>query len=138
MIALDSSSLIAFLEGTGGDDSDLVEQSLADRQACLPPVVLTEILSDPKLPKPVEELLLQLPRLQVLAGYWERAGSLRAAVLRLKRRARLADALIAQSCIDHDVGLVTRDADFRHFVRPAGLRLLGGRRLVRAGLQVRE
>jgi predicted nucleic acid-binding protein len=138
MIALDSSSLIAFLEGTGGDDSDLVEQSLADRQACLPPVVLTEILSDPKLPKPVEELLLQLPRLQVLAGYWERAGSLRAAVLRLKRRARLADALIAQSCIDHDVGLVTRDADFRHFVPPAGLRLLGGRRLVRAGRQVRE
>jgi predicted nucleic acid-binding protein len=138
MIALDSSSLIAFLEGAGGGDTDLVEQSLADRQACLPPVVLTEILSDPKLPKPVEELLLQLPRLEVLDGYWERAGSLRAAVLRLKRRARLADALIAQSCIDHDVGLVTRDADFRHFVRPAGLRLLGGGRLVRAGRQVRE
>jgi predicted nucleic acid-binding protein len=138
MIALDSSSLIAFLEGAGGGDTDLVEQSLAARQACLPPVVLTEILSDPKLPKPVEELLLQLPRLEVLDGYWERAGSLRAAVLRLKRRARLADALIAQSCIDHDVGLVTRDADFRHFVPPAGLRLLGGRRLVRAGRQVRE
>jgi predicted nucleic acid-binding protein len=125
MIALDSSSLIAFLEGAGGADTDIVEQSLADRQACLPPLVLTEILSDPKLPKPVEELLLQLPRLDVLDGYWERAGSLRAAVLRLKRRARLADALIAQSCIDHDVGLVTRDGDFRHFARPAGLRLLG-------------
>lgn len=125
MIALDSSSLIAFLEGAGGDDTELVEKSLADRQACLPPVVLTEILSDPKLPKRVEKLLLQLPRLDVLEGYWERAGSLRAKVLRLKRRARLADTLIAQSCLDHDVGLVTRDADFRHFVAAAGLRVLG-------------
>jgi len=52
MIALDSSSLIAFLEGAAGGDTELVEQSLTDRQACLPPVVLTELLSDPKLPKP--------------------------------------------------------------------------------------
>jgi predicted nucleic acid-binding protein len=125
MIALDSSSLIAFLEGAGGGDTDLVEQSLVDRQACLPPVVLTEILSDPKLPKAVAELLLQVPRLEVLDGYWERAGSLRAEILGLKRRARLADSLIAQSCIDHDVGLVTRDADFRPFMRAGGLRVLG-------------
>jgi predicted nucleic acid-binding protein len=32
-------------------------------------------------------------------------------------KARLADALIAQACIDHDVALITRDKDFRHFVR---------------------
>jgi len=127
MIALDSSSLIAFLEGAVGGDTQLVEQALIDHQACLPPVVLTEILSDPKLPKVVEELLLQVPRLEVLDGYWERAGSLRAQILRLKRRAPLADTLIAQSCIDHDVGLVTRDVDFRAFVRAGGLRLLGTR-----------
>jgi predicted nucleic acid-binding protein len=125
MIALDSSSLIAFLGGSEDGDTDIVERSLTDQQACLPPVVLTEILSDPKLPKQVEELLLQLPRLEVLDGYWERAGTLRAEVLRLKRRARLADTLIAQSCIDHDVGLVTRDPDFRQFVRAGGLRLIG-------------
>ena len=124
MIALDSSSLIAFLEGAAGSDTDLVEQSLADRQACLPPVVLTEMLSDPKLPRRVAELLLQLPRLDVLDGYWERAGSLRAKVLQRARRARLADSLIAQSCLDHDVALVTRDADFRHFVPAGGLRIV--------------
>ena len=33
MIALDSSSLIAFLTGEGGGDTALVEQSLTDRQA---------------------------------------------------------------------------------------------------------
>jgi predicted nucleic acid-binding protein len=125
MIALDSSALIAFLAGAPGGDGDLVDRSLADRQACLPPVVLTEMLSDPTLPREVGELLAQLPRLDVLDGYWERAGALRAKLLRLKRRARLADTLIAQSCIDHDVALVTRDLDFRHYVRAGGLRLVG-------------
>lgn len=126
MIALDSSALIAFLAGATGRDTDLVDQLLADHQACLPPAVLTEMLSDPKLPKYVAELLVQIPRLELLAGYWERAGALRAKVLGSKRRARLADTLIAQSCIDHDVALVTRDADFRQFVRAGGLRLVGG------------
>lgn len=125
MIALDSSAIIAFLAGATGRESDLVDLCLADRQACLPPVVLTEMLSDPKLPRDVGELLAQLPRLDVLDGYWERAGALRATLLRLKRRARLADTLIAQSCIDHDVALVTRDLDFRHFARAGGLRLAG-------------
>ncbi len=37
---------------------------------------------------------------------------------------RMADALIAQSCLDHDVALVTRDRDFRNFARAAGLRRL--------------
>jgi len=126
MIALDSSALIGFFAGAPDRASDLVDQSLADRQACLPPVVLTEMLSDPKLPRDVGELLAQLPRLDVLDGYWERAGALRAKLLRLKRRAPLADTLIAQSCIDHDVALVTRDLDFRHLVRAGGLRLVGG------------
>jgi predicted nucleic acid-binding protein len=132
MIALDSSSLIAFLGGDAGPDVDLVEQSLAHRQACLPPVVLTELLSDPKLPASTIDLLVQMPRLDVLDGYWERAGALRSKVLAAKRRARLADTLIAQSCIDHDVALVTRDVDFVHLERAGGVRLLVGRRLPRA------
>lgn len=124
MIAVDTSSWIAFLEGTEGTDAALVEHALADRQVCLLPVVLTELLSDPALPTRVRSLLLQLPRLEVLEGYWERAGILRARVLGARRRARLADTLIAQCCLDHDVALVTRDTDFRHFARLGGLRLV--------------
>jgi predicted nucleic acid-binding protein len=41
----------------------------------------------------------------------------------IKLRARLPDALIAQSCIDHDVALITRDRDFRYFAKYCGLRL---------------
>jgi predicted nucleic acid-binding protein len=125
MIAIDTSSWIAFFSPSEprGDDAEIVSSALADHQACLPPVVLTELLSDPGLPKRVAALLLDLPRLDLLPGFWERAGALRARLLARKHRARLADTLIAQSCIDHDVRLVTRDGDFRHFSRLGGLRL---------------
>jgi predicted nucleic acid-binding protein len=125
MIAIDSSSWIAFFSESepAGDDTALVESALADHQACLPPVVLTELLSDPKLPRTVAALLCQLPLLDADPGFWERAGRLRARLVARRRRARLADTLISQSCIDHDVRLVTRDDDFRPFARLGGLRL---------------
>jgi hypothetical protein len=125
MIAIDSSSWIAFFSERepAGDDTALVASALADHQACLPPVVLTELLSDPQLPRNVGALLCQLPLLEADPAYWERAGGLRAKLIARRHRARLADTLIAQSCIDHDVRLVTRDDDFRHFARVGRLRL---------------
>ena len=36
------------------------------------------------------------------------------------------DALIAQSCIDHGIPLITRDRDFRAFAEAAGLDLVFG------------
>lgn len=85
--------------------------------------VLSELLSAPDLPADVKDLLVALPLLPMTDGYWERAGLLRARILSQGRRANLADTLIAQSCLDHDVELITRDADFRHFAGPAGLKL---------------
>ena len=125
MIAIDTSSWIAFLSDRepSGDDTALVESALADHQACLPPVVLTELLSDPELPRSVATLLSQLPVLEPDPDFWTRAGRLRSKLVARRRRARLADTLIAQSCIDHDVRLVTRDEDFRHFASLGGLRL---------------
>ena len=124
MIALDSSALIAYLQGDDGPAAQAVEVVLAERQACLPPVVLTEITSDPTLPPRVAALVKSLPLLSSDEGYWERAGMLRARVLARGQKARLADTLIAQSCVDHGVALVAADADFRRFVRIGGLRLL--------------
>jgi predicted nucleic acid-binding protein len=88
------------------------------------PVVLTELLSDPRLPARVAALLKDLPMLEVMDGYWERAGILRSEILSRKLKARLTDALIAQSCLDHDVSLVSRDDDFRHFAAARGLTIL--------------
>jgi predicted nucleic acid-binding protein len=81
--------------------------------------------SDPKLPKRVAEILEGLPVLELETGYWRRAGQLRAAVLARGMKAYLADALIAQSCLDHDVPLVTRDTDFVRFAKVGGLKLVG-------------
>ena len=124
MIAVDTSSLIAYLSGDRGADVDATALALEHRQAALPPVVLTELLSDPALPADVKTLLAALPMLDPLDGYWERAGLLRARMLAQGRKSRLADTLITQSCLDHDVELVTRDRDFIALARVAGLRLL--------------
>jgi predicted nucleic acid-binding protein len=126
LIAIDTSSLSAFLKGEEGGDVALLEEALADRQACLPPVVLTELLSDPKLSEHVRALFQQLPLLSIREGYWERAGALRAKVLERGRKAKLADTLIAQSCLDHNVPLISRDPDFRNFIEASGLKLLAG------------
>lgn len=124
MIALDTSSLIAYFNGESGEDVEAVVEGFLHRQAALPPVVLTEILSAPDLDRRVDGLIRGLPLLEALDGYWERAGLLRARLLRNRVKARLADTLIAQTCIDHDAPLVTRDQDFRHFARLGGLKLL--------------
>lgn len=121
MIAVDTSSWIAFLSGAAGADVRLLEDALTEKQACLPPVTLTELLSDPRLPDRVAGFLIELPRLALSDGYWERAGALRAKLVAARRRAPLADTLIAQSCLDHGVRLITRDADFRHFATFTGL-----------------
>ena len=124
MIALDSSALIAYLEGRATTAATATGLVLDERQACLPPVVLTEVLSDPTLPGHVAALLTALPSLPVTEGYWERAGALRSRLIAKGLKARLADTLIAQSCLDHGVGLVTQDRDFRHFAKVGKLRLL--------------
>lgn len=124
MIAIDTSSLVAYLKGEKGPDVDAVDDALAHGQAVLPPVVLSELLSDAKLANSVVAILKQIPMLEVTHGYWARVGQLRARVLSRGNKARLADALIAQSCIDHRVALVTRDGDFRHYTRVGELELL--------------
>ncbi|OGI44496.1 MAG: hypothetical protein A2150_01055 [Candidatus Muproteobacteria bacterium RBG_16_64_11] len=128
MLCIDTSSLIAYLEGQAGEDVELVDQAFGDRVGVIAPVILTEILSDGSLAKPVREAILQLPLLAIADGYWERAGLLRARILKSGRKAGLADTLIAQSCLDHRATLVSRDRDFRVFHRLAGLRLLEPRR----------
>ena len=124
MIAADSSSFIAHLSGAQGEDVEILDQALSDYLVVLPPVVLVEFLSDWTLPSPVSDLLKALPLLEPTNGYWQRAGTLRAKALSRGRKARLADTLIAQSCLDHHVPLISRDRDFRVFANFAGLKVL--------------
>jgi hypothetical protein len=94
MIAADTSTWVAFLEGARGEDAKLLDVALEDRQVLMVPVVLTELLSDPKLPSGVAETLAEVPLVEIGPGYWQRAGALRAGVLAKSRKARLGDAPI--------------------------------------------
>jgi predicted nucleic acid-binding protein len=126
MIAADTSTWVAFLEGDAGEDAQLLDKALEDRQVVMVPVVLTELLSDPKLPTGVAKTLSDVPLIEIGPGYWQRAAGLRAKVLAKRRKARLGDALIAQSCIDGRVPILTRDRDFRTFAEAAPLDLVLG------------
>jgi len=126
MIAADTSTWIAFLEGDNGNDVQLLDRALEERQVLMVPVVLTELLSDPKLPASLATTLSDVPMVEIETGFWQRAGTLWRKVLSKRRKARLGDALIAQSCIDRDVPLLTRDRDFRAFVDTAGLDIIRG------------
>ncbi|HAH09295.1 MAG TPA: hypothetical protein DCL54_06230 [Alphaproteobacteria bacterium] len=123
MIAVDSSTLVAYLQHELGQDVERFETQLAQANVVLPPVVISEVTSarpdDPEL----LSLLSQLRPLTLLEGYWERTGRLRFLILSNGRKSRLGDALIAQSCIDHNVALITRDTDFRHYAAHGGLTL---------------
>jgi predicted nucleic acid-binding protein len=124
MIAADTSIWIAFLQGAPGVDAEGLDQALADRQVLMVPVVLSELLSHPALPSTVAQTLAEVPTLEIEAGYWYRAGLLRARALGRGREARLGDALIARSCIDGGVSLLTRDRDLPALSETAGLGLL--------------
>ena len=87
------------------------------------PVVLSELLSEPNLPDEVERFLTGVPMVRLDDGFWQRAGKLRASLWKRGLRPRLTDTLIAQTCLDRDASLLTRDLGFRRFVEHAGLRL---------------
>jgi predicted nucleic acid-binding protein len=123
VIAADTSTIVAYLSGAAGSDVAQLDGALASGELRLPPVVVTELMSDAAARPRIGDALLDSPLLEITPGYWVRAGETRSTLLAKRLRARIPDALIAQSCIDHDVALLTRDGDFRHFQKHCGLRL---------------
>lgn len=123
MIAADTSSLVAYLKADEGADLVLLEEAIANETLRLPPVVITELLSMPKQGATLEPLLSYLPPLELEEGYWRRAGDNRRLLMSKGLKAKIADTLIAQCCIDADIPLITRDHDYRHFAQWCGLKL---------------
>lgn len=123
MLAADTSTLIAYFGGDGGRDVEMLVEVLGGNGIVLPPVVLCELLSEPALPVHLRTILTDLPLIDLTPDYWARAAASRAKLLSHRLKARLADTLIAQACIDAGVPLIARDRDFRHFARHCGLKL---------------
>ena len=124
MIAADTSSFIAFFSGEEEKDTFLLGKSLEDGLLVLIPPVLSELLSDPNLPSKHRKVLNMMPLKVLKEGFWERTGILRSKIIAKKRKARLADALIAQYCLDYNLSLITRDSDFINFAKNSALTIL--------------
>lgn len=123
MIAIDTSAFARYLDGIEDQSTFAVGAALHMKSAAFPPIVVTELLSNPAMLAETRVEVIALRRLQTIDGYWQRAGDLRARLRAAGLKARLADCLIAQSCIDNDAPLITYDRDFRHF-ESAGLRVI--------------
>jgi len=123
LIATDTSSLVAFLAGESGNDVAQIDAAMAANELVVPPPVVTELYSKPDRSE-IAPLLIEIPLMNLADGYWERAGESRRMLLGKGLRAAMADALIAQCCIDADVPLIARDRNYRHFARWCGLKLV--------------
>ena len=121
-VAVDSSTLIAFFNGETSPDIKLFIRATEERIIVLPPVVITEVLSSSEH-KEISYYLENIPVLPITDGYWERVAEIRRVLIAQKFKSRLADAMIAQSCLDANIPLITRDKDFRHYEKFTNLKL---------------
>ena len=127
MIAADSSAAIDYINGVMSKHTEILHDALASGMLWLPPVVITELYGIKSAPNAHWHMFTStIPILNIEEGYWQRAGHIRKIILQQKLKAKLGDALIAQSCIDHDVPLLTRDPDFEHYAKLCGLKLAVG------------
>lgn len=124
MFCADTSCWIPYLAGEFGADVELVDAHLKMRSVFMSPIVLAELFSDPLRSSQAKAALLQLPLMSFTPGFWERAGLTRADLVKRGIKPKLADTLIAQLCIDHNIELHSRDTDFRPFAQYSGLRLV--------------
>ncbi len=124
MISADTSTMVAYFEGKSGRDIDILHEIIKNNSLYLPPIVIAELTSDPALPENILKTIIKISTLPIKENYWIRTGQTRSIILSKKLKARMSDALIAQSCIDNDAALLTRDSDFRHFAQYCGLKLI--------------
>ena len=124
MFCADSSCWVPYLAEESGSDVELIDAHLSNRSIVMCPMVLTELFSDPLRSDKVKKALLFIPMLELTPEFWERAGQTRATLVKWQCKPKLADSLIAQVCIDHNIPLHARDTDFQPFAKYAGLRLV--------------
>lgn len=122
-LAVDTNVWIPFFKNEKAPDIEKMIEVIYQGGVCLPPPVFSELLSDPSFPEANLKTLKKAHFLTPREGYWERAGFMRAKLIKKGYKPKLPDTLIAQSCIDHDVALLTRDDRFRIFKKHAGLKL---------------
>ncbi len=124
MLAIDTNVAIAYFQSNDdGGDLNILHEILIQKKLVLPPPVVSELLSIAKLPKDLADFIGTTPILDPKPGFWKRAGLLRAKLRQSDLKAAMMDCFIAQSCIDYDFPLLTRDVDFKVISKHSDLRL---------------
>ena len=123
IVTADSSVMIDYFKGINNKETKLVYEMIEEGALILPPMVISELLSNHELDDNTINAISVIPTFDVKDGFWIRSGFSRAKVLSKKLKARMLDVQIAQICIDNDVTIVTRDKDFRHFKKYLGLKI---------------
>ena len=129
MIVVDTTVWADWFNGTQSAEVDRLDQALADEEAGLTPLILTEVLQGFRADADFERARRVLARLPVLE--LDVDGHVAAARLfRLLRRKGITirgavDCIVAQTCIVADAELLTSDGDFTAIARHAPLRLCG-------------
>jgi predicted nucleic acid-binding protein len=123
LIAVDTSSLRRYLRGDVSGATVRVARALMSAEAMLPPMVLTEALSDVHLSEGDRQRTLEIPLVPLYEGYWYRTANLRRRLYEKRLKAPAADCLIAQACIDINIPLIASDREFKRFI-PLGLKLV--------------
>jgi predicted nucleic acid-binding protein len=103
MFAVDTNILIAYLNGERSVDTDEVDKIVETGTLAIPCVVLAELysaLDDETGFSVFEHIWVLYPK---DAAFWMRVAKLRRSMLLAKRKARLADTMIAQLCLDYDL-----------------------------------
>ena len=88
------------------------------------PAVLSELLSSTQMIPTVEKALLEMPFASPSPDFWKDTGKLRRQLAKQGVNATLADCLVAQSCLEQDLPLLTRDKGIKKFSEKIGLALI--------------
>ena len=94
------------------------EVALTDQVLRMAPVVIAELLSDRALSEDTESQLASIPVLDLLPGFSgpERVSCDHDCYMTECVQKQFADTLIAQTCLDYEAVLLTRDVGFRSYV----------------------
>jgi predicted nucleic acid-binding protein len=123
-VIADTSVWIDHFLGKSGEDLDLFRAALIEGRVVMAPAVLAELLSSTEMTADVERALSEMPFAAPGPGFWKETGSLRRLFAKQGVNAALADCLVAHSCLEHDLPLLTRDKGIRKFGAKVGLRFV--------------
>jgi predicted nucleic acid-binding protein len=115
---------VDFFRGVESAPTRALDEALKEQRVVMSSFILAELFSSPRMTSKLEKSLLALPLVEITEDFFIRAAKLRRKVYAKGLGVSMQDAFIAQSCIDAETVLVTRDLDFQTIARHSELKIL--------------